>query len=47
MAPQYTNYADAWETGIRNIYNVSGQVIRISAISASHGHADASTPMCF
>jgi hypothetical protein len=26
MAPQYTNYADALETGIRKIYNVSGQV---------------------
>jgi len=26
VAPQYNNYADAWETGIWKIYNVSGQV---------------------
>ncbi|CAM6059641.1 unnamed protein product [Sphagnum tenellum] len=29
VAPQYTNYADAWETGIWKIYNVSGQDMEV------------------
>jgi hypothetical protein len=26
VAPQYSNYLDAWETGVHKRYNVSGQV---------------------
>lgn len=26
VAPRYSNYAEAWETGVRRIYSVSGQV---------------------
>jgi hypothetical protein len=26
VAPRYSNYAEAWETGVRRIYSVAGQV---------------------
>ena len=26
VSPRYSNYAEAWETGVRRIYNVAGQV---------------------
>nr|XP_024360271.1 granule-bound starch synthase 2, chloroplastic/amyloplastic-like isoform X2 [Physcomitrium patens]PNR30461.1 hypothetical protein PHYPA_026777 [Physcomitrium patens] len=29
VAPRYSNYNDAWETGIRRIYNVSGQDMEV------------------
>lgn len=30
VAPRYSNYAEAWETGVRRIYNVAGQVAHYS-----------------
>ncbi len=30
VAPRYSSYADAWETGIHKIYNVSGQVSEVT-----------------
>ncbi|CAK9275792.1 unnamed protein product [Sphagnum jensenii] len=41
VAPQYTNYADAWETGIWKIYNVSGQVpCSIPYRGVCYGHSN-------
>ncbi|KAG0564735.1 hypothetical protein KC19_8G135300 [Ceratodon purpureus] len=29
VAPRYSNYAEAWETGVRRIYNVAGQDMEV------------------
>ncbi len=39
VAPQCSNYLDAWETGIHRTYSVSGQVSNLLPLPASHGHA--------
>jgi hypothetical protein len=38
VAPQCSNYLDAWEISIRSTYSASGQVSNLSPLPASHGH---------
>ena len=40
VAPRYSNYAEAWETGVRRIYNVSGQVVHHPSSGFSVFHYD-------